>query len=308
VLVLEATSVPPDTQPPTVPSGLAASGVTDSQATIAWTASTDDVAVSAYLVYRDGAFVRSTRSTSLTDAGLSPSTAYSYRVAALDYANHLSAQSSPLVVTTLGPSPAFVQQAYATPQSPQSVVSATYPSAQTAGDTNILAIGWNDTTASIASVVDGAGNVYHAAIATYRGSGMSQAIWYASSIAATSPGTNQVTVTFTQPAVFADLLITEYARVRSVNPFDGGVSANGSGANATTGPVAVPASSELCFAAGMTGAVFTGPGPGYASRVITSPDGDLVEDATAASAGNATASAPLSGGTWLLQLAAFRAQ
>jgi hypothetical protein len=137
---------------------------------------------------------------------------------------------------------------------------------------------------------------------------MSQAIWYASSIAATSPGTNQVTVTFTQPAVFADLRITEYARVRSVNPFDGGVSANGSGANATTGPVAVPASSELCFAAGMTGAVFTGPGPGYASRVITSPDGDLVEDAIAASAGNATASAPLSGGTWLLQLAAFRAQ
>ena len=296
VLALEATSVPPDTQPPTVPSGLAASGVTDSQATISWNASTDDVAVSAYLLYRDGALVRSTRSTSLVDTGLSPATAYSYRVAALDYANHLSGQSAPLVVTTLGPSPAFVQQAFATPQTPQGVVSATYAGAQTAGDTNIL------------SVVDGAGNTYHAAIATYRGSGMSQAIWYASNIAASSAGANQVTVTFTQPAVFVDLRITEYARVRAANPFDGGVSANGSGTNAATGPVGVPAASELLFAAGMTGALFSGPGPGYTSRVITTPDGDIVEDAIASSAGNASASAPLDGGTWILQLAAFRAE
>jgi hypothetical protein len=212
------------------------------------------------------------------------------------------------VVTTLGPSPSFVQVAYATPQSPQSVVSAIYAGAQTAGNANLLAIGWNDTTANLVSVVDGAGNVYHAAIATYRGSGMSQAIWYAAGIVSAPAGTNQVTVTFDRPATFVDLRITEYARIRSANPFDGGASSNGTGANATTGSVTVPASSELLFAAGMTGAVFTGPGPGYASRVITSPDGDLVEDAIAPSAGSATASAPLSGGTWLLQLAAFRAE
>jgi hypothetical protein len=58
----------------------------------------------------------------------------------------------------------------------------------------------------------------------------------------------------------------------------------------------------------MTGAVFTGPGPGFANRVITAPDGDIVEDAIAPSAGSYSASAPLSGGTWLLQLAAFRAE
>lgn len=305
VLVLEATSVPPDTQAPTVPTGLAASGVTDSEAHLSWTASTDNVAVSAYLLYRDGVLVRTTRSTGVTDTGLSPATAFSYRVAALDYADHLSAPSAPLVVTTLGPSPGFVQQGYATPQTPQSVVSATYPIAQTVGDTNILAIGWNDTAASIVSVVDGAGNVYHLAMATYRGSGMSQAIYYASGIAA---GTNQVTVTFDQPAVFVDLRVTEYARIRSTSPFDGGVSANGSGGNASTSPLGVPAASELLFAVGMTGAVFTGPGPGYTSRVITAPDGDIVEDAIAPSAGNHSATAPLSGGTWLLQLAAFRAE
>jgi len=115
-------------------------------------------------------------------------------------------------------------------------------------------------------------------------------------------------VTFNQPAVFVDLRVSEYARIRHLNAFDGGTSANGSGNNASTGSVSAPASSELLFAAGMTGVVFDGPGPGFVSRVITVPDGDLVQDRIAPSPGSYSASAPLSGGTWLLQLAAFRAE
>jgi chitodextrinase len=308
VLVLKATSVPPDTQSPSVPTGLGAGAIGDTHAMLSWNASTDNVAVAAYLVYRDGAFTQSTRSTSITDTGLAPATSYSYTVAAIDYANNVSQQSAPLVVTTAGPSPTFVQQSYATPQTPQSVVHVTYAGAQTAGDTNILAIGWNDMTASIVSVVDSAGNVYQPALATYRGSGMSQAVYFAANIAASPAGANEVTVTFNEAAVYVDLRITEYARIRHASPFDGGTSANGSGSNASTGSVSAPAASELLFAAGMTGAVFTGPGPGFANRVITAPDGDIVEDAIAPSAGSYSASAPLSGGTWLLQLAAFRAE
>jgi hypothetical protein len=56
----------------------------------------------------------------------------------------------------------------------------------------------------------------------------------------------------------------------------------------------------------MTSAVFTAPGAGYTSRVVTSPDGDLVEDALAASPGGHAATASVSGGTWLLQVAAFK--
>lgn len=308
VLVLEATSVPPDVQDPSVPTGLLATGVTDSEASVSWTASTDNVAVAAYLVHRDGALVESTRSTAVTDTGLSPTTTYSYTVAAIDYANNVSAPSAPLVVTTEGPRPTFVQQSYSTPQTPQSQVSATYAGAQTAGNTNILAIGWNDTTASLLSVVDSAGNVYQQAMATYRGSGLSQAIYLASNISAASAGSNEVTVTFNQAVVFVDLRVTEYARVQHVNPFDAGVSANGNGSNASTGSLVVPAESELLFAAGMTGAVFSGPGPGFTERIITAPDGDIVEDAIAPSAGSYGATASLSGGTWLLQLAAFRAE
>ena len=305
VLVLEATSVPPDTQAPSVPTGLSAVAVSSSQITIAWAASNDNVGVAGYRVYRDGVPVGATPSTSYTDAGLSPLTSYSYTVAAYDYANNASVQSGALVVATTAPGPTFVQQGYATPQSPQSVVSATYTAAQVAGNADLVAIGWNDAMSSIVSVTDTAGNAYQPAIATYRGNGMSQAIYYAPDIAAASAGGNQVSVTFNQPAVFVDLRITEYSGLRHTSPFDTGVSATGNGTLASSGALGTAAPSELLFAAGMTGNTFTAAGSGFTSRVLTSPDGDIVEDAVAGAAGSYGATAPLGAGTWLLQVAAF---
>jgi chitodextrinase len=307
VLVLEATGISPDTQPPSVPAGLSATNVLSSQLTISWTASTDNVAVAGYRVYRDGTLVRTTPATTYTDAGLTANTSYSYTVAAFDYANNVSAHSAPFDVTTASRGPEFVQQSYAVPQAPQSVVGASYTNAQTAGDTNILAIGWNDTTRSIASVTDSAGNTYQQAITTYRGNDLSQAIYYAANIAAAPAGGNHVTVTFNQPAAYVDLRITEYSGLRQTNPFDAGVAATGNGTTASTGSLTTTSQSELLFAAGMTSAVFTAAGSGYTSRVITAPDGDIVEDAITATAGSYTATAPLSGGAWLLQVAAFAA-
>src|SRR5262245_33567426 len=115
VLVLEATAVPPDTQPPSVPTGLAASDVSSSQITVSWSASTDDIGVAGYQVFRDGALVRTTAATSYTDTGLAPLTSYSYTVAAFDYANNVSAPSGTLVVSTAPPGPTFVQEGYVTP-------------------------------------------------------------------------------------------------------------------------------------------------------------------------------------------------
>src|SRR5262249_35624867 len=175
VLVLEANAAP-DTTSPSVPTGLTAPTVSSSSALLQWSASTDNVAVGGYRVYRDGALVLTTPSTSISDGGLLPGTTYSYRVAAFDFANNTSSQSSPLTVTTPGPGPTLIQGSYAVPQTPQSVISAAYNEVQTAGHTNILAIGWNDVTASISSVVDTAGNTYQPAIATQRGNDLSQAI------------------------------------------------------------------------------------------------------------------------------------
>jgi hypothetical protein len=201
------------------------------------------------------------------------------------------------------PQPKFVQQNYATPQTPQTQVQAAYLNPQTGGNANILAIGWNDATASISTVADSAGNVYHVAIPTFRGNGMSQAIYYATNIAG---GNNTVTLTFDQPAVYVDLRVTEYSGLSQTNVFDAGASATGIGSSADSGLVAITATNELLFGAGMTATTFTGPGFGFTQRVITSPDADIIEDQIAAATGSYSAAAGLSSGAWLMQLAAFR--
>src|SRR5262249_13979323 len=132
--------------------------------------------------------------------------------------------------------PKFLQQSYAVPQSPQAQVSVAYPNAQTAGDANVLATGWNDPTASITNVSDSAGNNYQVAVPTFRGNGLSQAIYFAGNIHA---GTNTATVKFDQPAAYVDLRVTEYSGLRPTNAFDQGASATGTGTSADSGPVSL---------------------------------------------------------------------
>jgi Protein of unknown function (DUF4038)/Putative collagen-binding domain of a collagenase len=201
------------------------------------------------------------------------------------------------------PGQLFVQQNFATPQTPQSQVSIAYASAQTAGNANLLAVGWNDMTASLTNVSDAAGNNYHVAVGTFRGNGMSQAIYYASGI---SGGNNTVTVKFDQPAVYVDLRVTEYSDLASTNAFDAGASATGNSSSASSGPAMLTASNELLFGAGITATSFTAAGPGFANRVITTPDGDIVEDQLVTSPGPYSATAPLNSGAWVMQVAAFK--
>src|SRR5213082_916737 len=100
VTVTVSNGPPPDTTPPTVPTGLTASAVSSSQINLSWTASSDNVGVSGYRVYRNGTQIATTGTTSCANTGLSPSTTYSYTVAAFDAAGNLSAQSSPASATT----------------------------------------------------------------------------------------------------------------------------------------------------------------------------------------------------------------
>jgi hypothetical protein len=91
-----------DTAPPTTPTGLAAQVVSSSQVNLTWTASTDDVAVAGYCVFRNGGLIATASGTSYSDTGLTPSTTYSYTVQAFDVGHNVSAQSSPpATVTTL---------------------------------------------------------------------------------------------------------------------------------------------------------------------------------------------------------------
>jgi chitodextrinase/uncharacterized protein (DUF427 family) len=100
VTVTVSNGPPPDTAPPSVPTGLTASAVSSSQINLSWTASSDNVGVSGYRVFRNGTQIATTSATSFTNTGLSPSTTYTYAVAAFDAAGNLSAQSSPASATT----------------------------------------------------------------------------------------------------------------------------------------------------------------------------------------------------------------
>src|SRR5262249_27713473 len=74
----------PRTSPPSVAANLHATNVTPTTVTLAWTPSTDDLAVARYRVYRDGVPVLVTSLTQATDQGLSPATTHAYTVAAID--------------------------------------------------------------------------------------------------------------------------------------------------------------------------------------------------------------------------------
>ncbi len=89
-----------DATAPSVPGTLAATAVSDAAVSLSWTPSTDNVLVTGYHVYRNGQKIGTASSASITDSALTANTTYSYTVAAFDGAGNVSAQSSPLSVTT----------------------------------------------------------------------------------------------------------------------------------------------------------------------------------------------------------------
>lgn len=89
-----------DTTAPFAPTGLTAIAVSASQINLSWTASTDNVGVVGYDVYRGALKVATVNGTSYNDTGLSSSTAYSYTVKAKDAALNYSAASNTASATT----------------------------------------------------------------------------------------------------------------------------------------------------------------------------------------------------------------
>lgn len=90
-----------DTTPPTVPTNVNAVAQSASSVLVNWTASTDNVGVTGYEIYRNGAKVGTAASTSFTDTGLTADTAYEYTVKAFDAAGNLSVASAIVIATTL---------------------------------------------------------------------------------------------------------------------------------------------------------------------------------------------------------------
>lgn len=90
----------PDTQPPSVPTNVVATPQAPTWINLTWTASTDDIAVAGYRIFRNGSEVGTSATTSYLDAGLSPATTYTYTVSAYDAVGNQSSQSAQAVATT----------------------------------------------------------------------------------------------------------------------------------------------------------------------------------------------------------------
>ncbi len=91
-----------DGSPPTAPANLVATAVDAGRIDLTWSASEDpESGVANYRVYRDGSVVGTSGSTSFQDEGLSPATAYEYRVSAVNGDDLVSELSDPASATTL---------------------------------------------------------------------------------------------------------------------------------------------------------------------------------------------------------------
>jgi uncharacterized repeat protein (TIGR01451 family) len=90
-----------DTTLPTNPSGLSATATYKTQIDLAWTASTDNVGVTGYEVWRDGSILVTTGpQTSYSDTSVGPGSTHEYQVRALDAAGNISGFSNFASATT----------------------------------------------------------------------------------------------------------------------------------------------------------------------------------------------------------------
>jgi Galactose oxidase-like, Early set domain/Glyoxal oxidase N-terminus len=198
-----------------------------------------------------------------------------------------------------------VNSAPRTIQASNSSVAVTYSSTQTAGNLNIVAVGWGDTTSSISSVTDSKGNTYTRAVGPTSTTRLQHAIYYAKNIAGGS--SNTVTVKFNQAAAYPDVRILEYSGLDTSSPLDVTAAATGNGTSASSGSATTTSANELIFGAGNSANNYTAAGSGFANRIIN-VYGSIAEDELVSSSGSYAATATNSSGYWVLQMATFKAK
>jgi hypothetical protein len=95
-----APSTPTDTAPST-PTDISATVLSSSSISLSWSASTDDVGVTGYRIYRDDTEITTTSNTSYVDFGLTAETSYSYTVSAYDAGGNVSEVTGFVSATTI---------------------------------------------------------------------------------------------------------------------------------------------------------------------------------------------------------------
>ena len=231
-----------DTTPPTAPTSLTATAVDSSQIDLAWTASTDNIGVTGYKVYRDGgttavATVRT--GTSYADTGLAANSSHNYTVTAVDAAGNESGPSNTATATTPaagggGGGPQLVQAAAGTTST---ALTATFSSGSRPGDLLVVTASlYTGDTNHISSITDSAGNTW-TRIGAYDAAGhySDGEIWY-------TPAAKPVTsVTVHTAASSVAFQAQEYSGVAATSPLDTAAGASNTSSSPSAGPITAPA-------------------------------------------------------------------
>jgi chitodextrinase len=87
-------AIVPDRSPPSAPSNLIQTSKTAKTIMFGWDASTDNIGVAGYRVYRSGTLISTQTSRTFTDTGRDPNTSYEYSVKAYDAVNNESGSTN----------------------------------------------------------------------------------------------------------------------------------------------------------------------------------------------------------------------
>jgi parallel beta-helix repeat protein len=234
-----------DTQAPSVPAGLTATGVTSSTVTLAWSPATDNVGVTGYTIYRGGASVGTSSTTGFTDSGLAASTTYTYAVDAFDSAGNHSGRSAAITATTSVRPVAFVQGASRSSGSRHTTTTFTLTQPVAAGDLLTGLFAQFDAAGQVTVSDNKNGSWTRAAGMTYTTGRGDIALFYRASSTAAPSG-----LTITIAATASTLLYgsaAEYAGIATTAPLDQVTLTSGTGFSVDSGPTGPVATGELVF-------------------------------------------------------------
>jgi YD repeat-containing protein len=203
---------------------------------------------------------------------------------------------------------AYVQSNYNATFTSISSITATYTTAQSAGDLNVVAISWEGSAGSVQSITDSMGNTYAIAVGPTADSGTaSETIYYAKNITAASANSNTITITFASAVPHPDLRIAEYSGISTSSPLDVTAGATSTGTSMSSGSATTTNANDLIVGANVVAHSTTGPGSGFTERQLTSHD-DIFEDEIVSTTGSYSATAPQDTSGWyVMQMAAFKA-
>jgi hypothetical protein len=209
---------------------------------------------------------------------------------------------------------AVKQQNSSTLKDPQETVSTVYKEAQTAGDTNMIVIGWQSGKGAVARVSDTRGNTYTALGLDQREGKLSQQIWYASKINPADAGKNTVKVEFNGKMPLVDVRISEYSGLVQDMPLDVQAPTSSGTSNMAEGSVTTQTANTMVFVAGISVGNFGTANEEFTERLRTQPTlgglagSALVLDQTVNTIGTYKVTIPLNGSSaWLIQMVAFKA-